>query len=310
MRGTLCVTLRLNVMTSQTCLILPLDILTIYSPSITLNLRNIFPIYLAELQLNKANNSDKEDSFLDLNIKVIGSDIHTGVYDKHDDFGFPIVNFPWLSGDVPRLPSYSIYIFQFVRFARFCTSVLDFHSKNLINTSKLLTQGYIYHKLRKNLEISLNRSYSELLSKFGDISSDEYVFKGISYPFFYSDPVYKLRRVKDISNFISSGSKIVKRLRRRQYDPLISERTIGLLLGPSTSLYIPFLKHFTLTYKAVWTIWRALSKPPQRRQGPDLRPIWLLVGTPSVIRPELAFSRAAHSLPYSDVTSTIYIFAI
>ena len=27
-------------------------------------------------------------------------------------FGFPIVNFPWLSGDVPRLPSYGIYISQ------------------------------------------------------------------------------------------------------------------------------------------------------------------------------------------------------
>ena len=58
----------------------------------------------------------------------------------------------------------------------------------------------------------------------------------------------------------------------------------------------------------IFTIWRALSKPPQRRQGPDLRPLWLLVGTPSAIRPELAFIRAEHSLPYSDVT--IYIFAI
>ena len=49
-------------------------------------------IYPAELQLNKANTSDKETSFLDLNIKVIGSDIHTSVYDNRDDFGFPIVN--------------------------------------------------------------------------------------------------------------------------------------------------------------------------------------------------------------------------
>ena len=73
-------------------------------------------------------------------------------------------------------------------------------------------------------------------------------------------------------------------------------------------LYRPFLKHCTLTNKAVGTLWRALSKPPQRRQGPDLRPLWLLVGTPSAIRTELAFSRAEHSLPYSDVT--IFIFAI
>ena len=27
---------------------------------------------------------------------------------KRGDFGFPIVNFPWLSGDVPRLPLYGI----------------------------------------------------------------------------------------------------------------------------------------------------------------------------------------------------------
>ena len=49
---------------------------------------------------------------------------------KRDDFGCPIVNFPWLSGDVPRLPSYGVYISQLVRFARCCASVSDFHSKN------------------------------------------------------------------------------------------------------------------------------------------------------------------------------------
>ena len=73
----------------------------------------------------------------------------------------------------------------------------------------------------------------------------------ISHPVFYGDLVYKQRRVKDTPNFISSGSKIVKRLRRRQYGPVIIERTIG---HPSTALYEPFLKHCTRTYKAVGTI--------------------------------------------------------
>ena len=77
---------------------------------------------------------------------------------------------------------------------------------------------------------------------------------------------------------ISSRRVLFSRLRRRQYDPVIIERPIGLVLGPSTALYGPFLKHCTLTNKAVGTIWRALSKPPQRRQGPDLCPFWLLVG--------------------------------
>ena len=100
-----------------------------------------------------------------LNIKVIGSDI----YDLRDDFGFPIVNVPWLSGDVIRLQSYGIYISQLVRFAMCCTSVLDFHSKNLQISFKLLTQGYTYHKLRTTFR-KFFRSFSELLSKFGDIS--------------------------------------------------------------------------------------------------------------------------------------------
>ena len=42
-----------------------------------------------------------------------------------------------------------------------------------------------------------------------------------------------------------------------------------------------------MTNKAV--VWRALSKPPQRRQGPDPRPLWLLIGTPSAFGPEFAY---------------------
>ena len=53
----------------------------------------------------------------------------------------------------------------------------------------------------------------------------------------YTDLIYKLRTVNKAANFISSGSKIVKRLRRRQYNPVIIERTIGLVLGPSKTLY-------------------------------------------------------------------------
>ena len=105
--------------------------------------------------MNKANTSDKKTSFLDLNIKVIGSDvIPVFTTFERDDFGFPIVNFPWLSGDVSGLPLYGVYISQLVRFARYCTSVSDGHSKNLKITSKLLTQSYIDASFENNLESS------------------------------------------------------------------------------------------------------------------------------------------------------------
>ena len=143
----------------------------------------------------------------------------------------PIVNFPWLIGDVPRLSSYGIYISQLIRFARCCTYVFDFHSKNLQITSILLSQGYRYHKLRKTFE-KFFRSYSELLSKFGAIPFQDHVTKGISHPVFYSDHVYKLRRARGSTHFIPSGTKIVKCLQRRQYDPWIIEKTIRLVFGP------------------------------------------------------------------------------
>ena len=86
------------------------------------------------------------------------------------------------------------------------------------------------------------------------ISFEEYVSKRITHPVFYADLLYKLKRVKGKTNFISLGSKIVKRLRRRQYDPMIIKRTIGLVIGPVTSLYRSFIKRRTLANKAVGTM--------------------------------------------------------
>ena len=109
-----------------------------------------------------------------------------------------------------------------------------FQSKNLQITSKILVQGYIYHKFRKTFE-KFFRSFSDLLFQFAEISFQEYVSKGIPHRVFFGDLVYELRRVKGEANYMSSGSKIVKRLRCRQYDPPIIERTIGIVLGPFTA---------------------------------------------------------------------------
>ena len=65
-------------------------------------------IYPAELQLDKANASDTEATFLDSNLSIHNDTISTKTYDKRDDFDFDIVNFPFLDGDVPRRPSYGV----------------------------------------------------------------------------------------------------------------------------------------------------------------------------------------------------------
>ena len=72
--------------------------------------------------------------------------------------------------------------------------------------------------------------------------TEHYASRGISDPVFYGDLVHKLKRVKGTANVISSGSKTVKR-RRRQYGPVITERTIGHVHDHCAAMYISFLKH-------------------------------------------------------------------
>ena len=67
---------------------------------------------------NKANASDTEAAFLDLNLSIHNDIVSTKIYDKRDDFNFDIVNFPFLDGDVPQRPSYGVYISLLIRFAR------------------------------------------------------------------------------------------------------------------------------------------------------------------------------------------------
>ena len=106
-------------------------------------------IYPTELQLNKANSSDTEGPFLDLNLSQTNCMVSSKIYDKRDNFNFEIVNISFLDGDVPHSFSYSVYISQLKRFARVCSNVDEFNSRNLFVTTKLLKQCYIYHKIRK-----------------------------------------------------------------------------------------------------------------------------------------------------------------
>ena len=45
-------------------------------------------IYPSELQLNKANVSDAEASFLDLHLSISDGFVKTKIFDRRDDFGF------------------------------------------------------------------------------------------------------------------------------------------------------------------------------------------------------------------------------
>ena len=90
--------------------------------------------------------------------------VSSKIYDKRDDFNFEIVNFPFLDGDVPRSPSYGVYISQLIRFARVCSNVDDFNNRNLFLTAKLLKQGMF----KNNEAFHFMASYAHVCLDFKD----------------------------------------------------------------------------------------------------------------------------------------------
>ena len=149
------------------------------------------------IQLNKANASDTEAAFLDLNLSIHNDTVSIKIYDKRDDFDFYIVNFPFLDGDVPRRPC--IYISQLILFARASSHVTDFNYRNKFLTAKLLKQCYRYHKLRKASSKFYHRHF-ELFEKY-HISLKKLMQQGICYPEFYEDLVYKFKEIIGNPNF-------------------------------------------------------------------------------------------------------------
>ena len=67
-------------------------------------------IYPSQLTVEKADKSDHLADYLGLTFIIdSGGNLSTRLYDKRDDFDFHIVTFPFLSRNMPSIPSYGVY---------------------------------------------------------------------------------------------------------------------------------------------------------------------------------------------------------
>ena len=108
-------------------------------------------IYTSQLNVEKINQSDNLTSYHDLTFTIEkDGKLSTKLYDKRDGFDFYIVNFPFLSSNIPSGPSYSVYISQLIRYARRCSYYDDFSYKMLVE--RLVSQGYRYERLRNSFK--------------------------------------------------------------------------------------------------------------------------------------------------------------
>ena len=109
--------------------------------------------YPFQLTVEKASRSDHLADYLDLTFIIDnGGKLSIRLYDKRDDFDFLIVNFPFLSSNIPSGPSFSVYIPQLIRYARCCSHYDNFRYHHKCLVYRLLSQGYIALKLKKSLK--------------------------------------------------------------------------------------------------------------------------------------------------------------
>ena len=99
------------------------DLLSINNPRFGDFLQEIYP---EELVVEETSKPDSPVSYLDLSINTSTGELVCSIFDKRDSFGFHIVNFPNLSGNIPSAPAYGTYISQLIRYSRACHRYKDF----------------------------------------------------------------------------------------------------------------------------------------------------------------------------------------
>ena len=121
-------------------------------------------IYSIELEINDTTDTDRSASYFGLHLEIDNRGrLRTKLYDKRDDFNFPIVNFPFICSNIPAAPAYGVYLSQMKRYSRACGSYRDFLDRGLMLTRKLLNQGFLLVKLKSSLRKFYGRHWLTVL---------------------------------------------------------------------------------------------------------------------------------------------------
>ena len=92
------------------------------------------------------------------------------IFDKRDDFNFPIVNFPLICSNIPAAPAYEVYISQLIRYSRACGSYQDFLDRGLLLTKKLLVITSTFYGRHHDLVDSYRISVSQMTTDMFHLS--------------------------------------------------------------------------------------------------------------------------------------------
>ena len=114
----------------------------------------ISEIYPKEVTISETTESTSIVSYFDLLfIRDKSNDITTKLYDKRDAFGFHIVNFPFMSSNIPSAPACGVYASQLIHYAHCCSNYSDFLLRHRALVTRLLSQGYKVNRLSNTFNL-------------------------------------------------------------------------------------------------------------------------------------------------------------
>ena len=110
-------------------------------------------MYPVELEIKDTTESNTSASNLDLHLSIErDGQLHTSIYDKHDDFNFPITDCPFLGSNIPALISVGVFISQFIQYARACSLYGCFILRATRFSYMRLEQGFVKKRLKSSLK--------------------------------------------------------------------------------------------------------------------------------------------------------------
>ena len=118
------------------------------------------------MELENTNLSPCKVNYLDMTISVYRGKYFFKSFDKRNGFGFEIINYPDIRGNIPKKPAYGVFISQLVRFCSINKRVHHFKRNVSVLVKKLLLKGFsgvrLWSKFRQYCQ-----KYLQVWSKFG-----------------------------------------------------------------------------------------------------------------------------------------------
>ena len=93
------------------------------------------------------------------------NNITTKLYDRRDTFGFHVVNFPFMSSNIPSAPFYGVYASQLIRYSCCCSNYSDFLSSHRVPGDKTCHRVIKFNRLTNTFKKFYGR-HTDLVGQY------------------------------------------------------------------------------------------------------------------------------------------------